>query len=185
MKIKPNREKWKSTMTDRQRFNNQMHYKPVDRCFNMEFGYWEENFKQWDIFKDNGIISNQQADIFLNFDRIDTLAGQDWMCPVFDPVVVEETETKKIIINSDGLLAEVPKDGHDTIPHFLKSSINTPDDWKKVRAERFDINHPDRIVDKNFSQLKKYTWMNIVITNHCFKNRSSLISCESNICASP
>ena len=48
MSITPCRPKWKGTMTDRERFNNQMHYKPVDRCFNMEFGYWEENFTQWD-----------------------------------------------------------------------------------------------------------------------------------------
>ena len=56
--IKPCRERWKGTMTDRQRFNNQMHYKPVDRCFNMEFGYWNENFKQWSIFLENGITNN-------------------------------------------------------------------------------------------------------------------------------
>ena len=47
--IAPCRTKWKGTMTDRERFNRQMHYRPVDRCFNMEFGYWEENFSSWDI----------------------------------------------------------------------------------------------------------------------------------------
>ena len=50
----PSRPKWKGTMTDRERFNNQMHYKPVDRCFNMEFGYWEENFT-------SGIFSSKTA----------------------------------------------------------------------------------------------------------------------------
>ena len=42
--IQPIRPKWKGTLTDRERFNRQMHYQPVDRCFNMEFGYWDENF---------------------------------------------------------------------------------------------------------------------------------------------
>ena len=46
MPVTPCRDKWTGTMTDRQRFNNQMHYRPVDRCFNMEFGYWQENFSQ-------------------------------------------------------------------------------------------------------------------------------------------
>ena len=69
MQIKPIREKWKSEMTDRERFNCQMHYKPIDRCFNMEFGYWEENFSQWDIFIDNKITNNSDADIFFNFDK--------------------------------------------------------------------------------------------------------------------
>mgnify|MGYP000595563061 CR=1 FL=1 len=36
MAIKHIRSKWNGTMTDRERFNRQMHYKSVDRCFNME-----------------------------------------------------------------------------------------------------------------------------------------------------
>ena len=51
-------------MTDRKRFNNQMHYKPADRCFNMEFGYWDVDFTQWDIFKRNGIADKADMDIF-------------------------------------------------------------------------------------------------------------------------
>ena len=66
MEIKPIRNKWKGTMTDRERFHNQMHYKPVDRCFNMEFGYWDENFEQWQMFRENGIKNNEEADIFSN-----------------------------------------------------------------------------------------------------------------------
>ncbi|HUU59477.1 MAG TPA: hypothetical protein VMZ50_08040, partial [Phycisphaerae bacterium] len=61
MVIRPCRPKWKGTMTDRERFNRQMHYLPVDRCFNMEFGYWEENFRGWDLFVKNGITNNAEA----------------------------------------------------------------------------------------------------------------------------
>jgi hypothetical protein len=147
MDIKPCRPKWKGKMTDRERFNNQMHYKPVDRCFNMEFGYWEENFKEWPIFYKNGIKNNHQADIFFNFDRIEVISGRIWMSPAFQEKVVEETDDSKIIINKDGLLAEVPKDGHDTIPHFIKSSIVTPEDWEKCKAERFRREDPARKVD--------------------------------------
>ena len=50
MPITPCRPAWKGTMTARERFNRQMHYQSVDRCFNMEFGYWEENFHQWPLF---------------------------------------------------------------------------------------------------------------------------------------
>jgi hypothetical protein len=38
MPVNPIRQKWKSAMTDRERFNAQMHYQSVDRCFNMDFG---------------------------------------------------------------------------------------------------------------------------------------------------
>ena len=147
MEIKPIRNKWKGTMTDRERFNNQMHYKPVDRCFNMEFGYWDENFKEWSIFVENNIKNNREADIFFNFDRIEVVHGNVWMSPRFENTVVEERENTVVIMNSDGLLAEVPKDGHYTIPHFMKSSIETPEDWKRIKEERFRRDDPARKVD--------------------------------------
>ena len=141
------REKWKSTMTDRERFNNQMHHKPVDRCFNMEFGYWKENFEIWSIFKENKITNTQQANEFLAFDKHSGIGGNFWMDPVFEESLVEVKESTKIIINNDGLLAEVPLNNHGTIAHFLKASIVTPDDWKQVKEERFWRESPTRKVD--------------------------------------
>ena len=147
MPVTPCRPKWKSTMTDRERFNRQMHYQPVDRCFNMEFGYWQENFTTWPMFVENGITTNAQADVWFNFDRIRGVGGRMWMHPVFPSEVIEETGTIKVIRNADGLLAEIPADGHDTIPHYLKATIVTPDDWHRAKRERFDRDHPDRKVD--------------------------------------
>ncbi|NLB45030.1 MAG: hypothetical protein GX821_07695 [Clostridiaceae bacterium] len=139
MAISPIRPKWKGTLTDRERFNRQMHYQDVDRCFNMEFGYWEENFQLWKLFRDHNIRNNREADIFFNFDRIEVIGGRTWMLPPFETHEISRDSKHKIIINGDGLLAEVPLDSHDTIPHFLRSSIETPDDWHKVKRERFQI----------------------------------------------
>ncbi|HDY64792.1 MAG TPA: hypothetical protein ENH84_00990 [Phycisphaerae bacterium] len=147
MPITPSRNKWKSQMTDRQRFNNQMHYRRVDRCFNMEFGYWNDNFTQWSIFRDNGITTNEEADIFFNFDRIEVMDGNVWLHPKFEEKIIRETETTRIIQNPDGLLAEVPKDGHDTIPHYTKSTVTTPDDWKRLKEQRLQRGDPARNVD--------------------------------------
>ncbi len=134
-------------LTDRQRFTRQMHYQPVDRCFNMEFGYWDENFKQWPLFREHGILNNAQADVFFNFDSIHAIYGNVWMSPPFECHVVEVRQNTKVFINEDGLLAEVPLDGHDTIPRYLRSSIQTPDDWEKVKAERFRLDDPARLLD--------------------------------------
>ena len=139
MAISPIRPKWKGTLTDRERFNRQMHYQDIDRCFNMEFGYWEENFHLWKLFRDHNIRNNREADIFFNFDRIEVIGGRTWMSPPFETREISRDSKHKVIINSDGLLAEVPLDSHDTIPHFLRSSIETPDDWQKVKHERFQI----------------------------------------------
>ena len=147
MSIQPIRDKWPGTMTDRERFNNQMHYKPVDRCFNREFGYWQENYTTWDAFVKNGIRTEADANVFFNFDRMAGTGGVVWMHPVFEERVISETEDKQILINQDGLYAEMPKDGHSTIPHYIKPSITGPEDWEKVKKERFDIDHPDRVVD--------------------------------------
>ena len=147
MRIQPCRARWKGSISDRERFNNQMHYRPVDRCFNMEFGYWNENFEVWTIFKDNHIKSNAEADIFFNFDRIVNYAGKHEILPPFENKVVEIRGNTKVIQNSDGLLAEVPLDDHDTIPHFIKSTIETPDDWQKCKRERFRLDDPARILD--------------------------------------
>ena len=147
MPIVPIRRKWKSSMTDRERFNAQMHYKSVDRCFNMEFGYWEDNFSQWDIFVKNNIADNDGADIFFSFDRIVSIGGRNFMYPPMEEREIEVRGNKRVIMNSEGLLAEVPIGTGSSIPHYLKSSIETPDDWKRIKEEHFNIKHPGRIID--------------------------------------
>jgi len=144
--IKILRPKWKGTMTDRERFNRQMHYQSVDRCVNSEFGYWEENFKAWPMFLNNGIKDNGQADIALSFDRMAGV-GTCWMNPRFEEKIIRETGQTRIIQNGEGLLAEVPIDGHASIPHFLESSIKGPDDWQRCKEERFRRDDPARKID--------------------------------------
>lgn len=147
MPIIPLLKPWPGTMTARERFHRQMHYERIDRCFNMEFGYWDENFTQWPLFLDHGVKNNTEADLFFNFDKIKVIGGKTWMNPPFESKVVEIRADSKVLINGDGLLAEVPLDGHDTIPHYLKASIVTPEDWAKCKAERFRRDDPARIVD--------------------------------------
>lgn len=147
MAIRPLLNKWDSQMTCRERFNAQMHYREVDRCFNMEFGYWDENYVEWAMFRENGIKNEGEANLFFNFDRIDCIGGNAWMCPSFEEKTVSETATHRIIQNSDGLLAEVKKDGKSSIPHYMKSSVVTPDDWATVKKEHFNPNHPGRKIN--------------------------------------
>ena len=154
MAINPIRKKWNGTMTDRERFNRQMHYQSVDRSFNMEFGYWDENFTEWDIFRDNGITNNWEADLFFSFDRIDAIGGYTFLHPPVQRRVIEVKEKTQIIINEEGLLAEVPlKGGGSSIPHFIKPAITTADDWKKMKEEHFNLQHPDRKL--NIEEIKK------------------------------
>ncbi|MBR4186250.1 MAG: hypothetical protein IKQ87_10805 [Clostridia bacterium] len=153
MGIQPIRKPWRGTMTARERFNRQMHWQSVDRSFNMEFGYWNENFTTWPLFYENGIRNNGEADVFFAFDRIGQIGGATWMCPAFEEKEIGRYDNKIIRINADGLMAEVLASGKDTIPHYLKSSVTTPDDWKRVKEEHFDRHHPGRKMD--VERLKK------------------------------
>jgi len=134
-------------MSDRERFVNQLHHRPVDRSFHMEFGWWQECYEQWPMFRDNGIRDEGVANRLLGFDRVGHVGGRVWLNPGFKEEVVAETATTRTIRNYDGLLAEVPKDGHSTIPHFTRSSVNTPDDWKRVKAEQLRRDDPARKLD--------------------------------------
>ena len=143
------RKTWKGYMTPRERFRRQMDFEPVDRCFNREFGYWKENYNEWDLFKKNNITNEQEANAFFSFDPMYRLIGNVWMSPLFEEKVLEQRGDKLIIQNSYGLTAEVPADYHTTIPHYISSSIATPDDWKKVKEERFQLGAPGRKLNIN------------------------------------
>jgi len=145
--IKPIRDPWKGTMTPRERFNRQMNFQSVDRSFNMEFGYWEENYTQWDLFLDNGITTEEEANIFFAFDPIDIVSGNLWMDPPFEHKEIRRRGSHLIIQNSDGLTAEVPADNHSSIPHYTDSSVKAPEDWHKIKAERFRLDSPGRLLN--------------------------------------
>ncbi len=144
--MNPKRNPWKGTMTRRERFNNQMHYREFDRTVNMEFGYWDENYVQWNIFTDNGIKTESDADRLFSFEPPQSFGVQYWMSPPFEQKVVGENGNKLIMMNSDGLLAEVPKDGYSTIPHYIKPSVETPEDWKKLKERSFRRDDEKRII---------------------------------------
>ena len=143
----PMRSPWPGRLTARERLRRQLHFQPVDRTFHWEFGYWDECFAQWPMFREHGVRSNREAEQFLGFDRFALWESNLWLDPPFPETVVAETPTTILRQNGDGLLAEVPRDGHDTIPHFLKSSVTTPDDWRRVKEERLRRDSPARRLD--------------------------------------
>lgn len=128
---------WSGRLTQRERFNRQMHWQPFDRTVNMEFGYWDENYTQWDIFVDNNIKDECDADRFFAFEPPVVIDPNTWMCPGFEPKVIERRGDLVIYQNGDGIFNEVPVDGHSTIPRYIGSSVTCPEDWKRVKAEHF------------------------------------------------
>lgn len=148
MAITPVRKEWKSAMSGRERFNRQMHFQSIDRSFNTEFGFWPENYSQWDLFVKNGITNHKEANVFFGFDKLCFGIGSFFIYPPIEEKEIEVRDNTRIIINGDGNLAEVPlAGGGSTIPHFLKPSVTTPDDWKRMKEEHFDVGYPGRFPD--------------------------------------
>jgi len=144
--VTPFRKAWPGTLTGRERFRRQMHREAVDRCFNLEFGYWLDNFRLWPVFRDHGVTSNEEADVFFGFDRTAAIHPH-WMQPAFPVEELAVRDAVRVLRNADGLIAEVPLDGHDTIPHFLEATLKTPGDWATIKAERFRRDDPARRPD--------------------------------------
>jgi len=151
----PFRKPWKSELTARERFNRQMHGKSVDRCFNMEFGYWEENYTQWHAFAQNGITHEAQANAAFGFDRIEGVWCHEWMDPPFEHKELSRANGRITFQDHNGLTGEMPEDDHSTIPHFTKSSVITPDDWRKVKAERFRFDSDQRFKPEQVAIIMK------------------------------
>lgn len=144
--VKPILRPWAGKMTARERFLRQMNFQSFDRSFNMEFGYWDENYTEWKMFRENGIRTEEEANCFLAFDRIECVRGNVWIHPAFP-----RNETKKdghcYCTDGNGVLCEILENGGSTIPRFLEPSVKTPEDWKRVKEERFRRDDPARIPD--------------------------------------
>ena len=139
--------------TSREIFNAQMNFRGFERSFFMEEDFTHETYRQWSVFRDNGISDRWAAfrhfnmDILYNYWNHD-LDSPTFLMPWFDEETLTETETTKIIRGSYGTLEEKYKDGRDG-GRLFASAIVTPDDWAKIKAERFIVEDPRRDMDIN------------------------------------
>jgi hypothetical protein len=106
------------------------------------------------------VDSKQKGELFFGLERNECFPAQVGIRPGFQPQVVEETADKRIIIDHAGVVCEVDKDAHSTIPHFLKFPIETRGDWD-VFKKRLDPDDPFRIpddMDALVGRLEKRDW---------------------------
>jgi uroporphyrinogen decarboxylase len=133
-------------MTFRERFLNTYHYRPVDRIPDMEFGYWDENY---DVWHRQGlpewVVDEDTAYQYFNVDR-----PRNWgmpfdrgMQPAFEEAVLEETGEHRIERLANGVVQEVPLDGHSTIPRFIEFPVKNRNDFEAMK-ERYRPDDPGR-----------------------------------------
>jgi len=109
-----------------------MRFQPVDHVPDQEFGYWNETFPIW---HEQGlpkyVSDNNRADIFFGFETFIEVPVKKCIIPGFEFQVLDEDDRFTTILDSDGAKKLVPRDGHSTIPRFLKFPIEPREDWNE------------------------------------------------------
>lgn len=131
-------------MTNKERFVNQMNFKSVDRCLNIETGFWFETFQEWPMFASQSINNNFDAYALLGLDILENFWGEriyanTFLDPYFPDTLLSETDTMEIRYNSYGVIVEKMKPTYGTRSRMLRPSVVTPEDWSRVKAERFAL----------------------------------------------
>jgi len=135
-------------MTHRERWNNTLHFLPVDHVPDEEFGYWDETFPVW---HQEGlpleINNNGVADPFFGFAPRRYVPINNDLVPAFvGGRIIEETDEHVMFETAEGVTAIRFKDGHSSIPRYLEFPIKDWDSWKRFK-DRLDPNTPGRYPD--------------------------------------
>jgi uroporphyrinogen decarboxylase len=68
------------------------------------------------------------------------------LLPAFERKVLEDKGTHWILQDGDGAISEQMKPEYGaSIPHYLRYAIETRADWERLRDERLNPDHPDRL----------------------------------------
>lgn len=132
-------------MNHRERFLRTMHFQPVDHVPDEEFGYWNECFPLWHKQGlPEWVTDNGKADQFFGFAPRGHTPVHVGMHPGFEYKVLEEDDLHLTITDYDGATKIVARDGHSSIPKYLKFPIETYKDWEEFRDKRLDPRDPVR-----------------------------------------
>ncbi len=112
-------------MAPLERFNNIMDFKKVDRVIDAEFGYWNDTLRRW---HSEGLPSHvdciEKADVYFGFDVWRKgLSVDNGLKPCFEPEVIEDNGTHKIMYDNHRVKCKVFSNGTDSIPHYLDFPI--------------------------------------------------------------
>ena len=128
-----------------------LRYQPVDRVPDLEFSAWQQTIARWrqEGMETHGQTGGDLVDAYFGTDSADYGPGL-WIAvgllPGFEPQVLEERGTHQIVLDGDGALVEQlnPELGA-SIPRYIRYAIESRADWERLRDERLDPAHPERV----------------------------------------
>jgi uroporphyrinogen decarboxylase len=119
-------------MTARERFNNTMEYKPVDRpIFGFWVGAWSETIERW---VKEGYDPKKPL---IEADPRAWEGGWFFPNPPFERKVIEENNETILYINHEGILMRERKDNpSSSMPQFVKFPVESRDEFRKFWKDR-------------------------------------------------
>lgn len=131
-------------------------YQAVDRVPDIEFGYWPQTVRRW--LQEGLPLTLTRAEVnrtyhgkvdrFFGFDEgfTDDLGVNYMMHPTFPEEILERKAGSVIMRDAGGVVAECFTGETDdaSIPHYLDFPVKTPDDWRRLKTERYRLDDPVR-----------------------------------------
>jgi uroporphyrinogen decarboxylase len=140
-----------NSLTHRERLLRTLRFQPVDRVPDLEFGAWIQTVDRWNREGMETYAITEWGPIERYFGTDDNDYGPGFainvgLQPRFEKVVLEDRDTHYILQDTDGAISEQLKPEYGaSIPRYLRFAIETRADWERVRDERLDPDHPDRL----------------------------------------
>ena len=149
------------TLTHRERLLRTLRREPVERLPDYEFSVWPSTIERWRTeglepryetrdtfcgpFERNVLDTTFETDS-AEFELPSGLGVLPGLCPPFEQKVVEERGDIQIYQDAyGGLVERLRPELGETIPRGLRRAIESRADWERIRDERLDPDHPDRI----------------------------------------
>ncbi len=121
---------------------------PIDRTpFGVGLGWhpWGSTLQRWR--QEAGIADSEPFDYggMLGYDRsFISPALNEGIWPPFEVQMLEDRGSTIVYRDERGITIRALKQG-ESIPEYLDYPVKTPDDWKRLKAERLQVDTPGRI----------------------------------------
>jgi hypothetical protein len=163
------------TQSARDRFDNCMHYRPVDHVPDIEFGYWDEVPGLWeeqglpkglnarracDHYFPGGagnprlaIFGGRGVDLYFGLEQRTRLTVDFRMNPTFSQEPRYVKDGYRYFYDVDRVLCRLPEAGDaTTMPEHIEYSLKSRADWENIFKPRLDKDTPGR-VPENLAEL--------------------------------
>lgn len=140
----------------RRRLISTVLFEPVDRVWRHEcMGFWNETLTRW---HGEGLPAevNDVATAFA-FNQFDWQAPllfepdlHPGIHPLFEEKVIREEGNTVVKRDPYGSIVQVPKDGHSTPPHVIRTPVSDEPSWHEIKS-RLDPRSKGRIEEQEYS----------------------------------